>query len=326
VDGGIFLFVLLDIILLGEEVMPLPKSDWIWFNGEFVPWDDAKVHVTSHVLHYGSSVFEGIRAYATPHGPAILGLEAHVRRLFESCRLIRMNLPYTQEQVCEAIKETVRRNGHKSCYIRPLVFRGADSFSLDARSCPTEMVIITFEWGRYLGADAIEKGVDVMVSSWRRIAPNTSPVLAKAGGNYINSQFVAMEAKDYGFVEGIALDIHGFISEGSGENIFLVYRGVIYTPPFSGSILLGITRDFVMQLAKENGYDVREQMIPRDLLYVADEIFFTGTAAEVTPVRSVDNVLVGNGSRGPITQKIQEQFFGIVEGRMPDRFGWLTQI
>jgi branched-chain amino acid aminotransferase len=309
-----------------EEKMPLPKSEWIWFNGEFVPWEKATVHVSAHVLHYGSSVFEGIRAYDTPDGPAVLALDAHVRRLFESCRLTRLSIPYTPEQIREAILELVQRNGHSSCYIRPLVYRGSDSFSLDARSAPTEVAVMTIDFGRYLGSEALENGVDVMVSSWRRIAPNTSPVFSKTGGNYVNSQFIAMEAKDYGFVEGIALDVHGFVSEGSGENVFAVYRGVIYTPSFGSSILMGITRDIVITLAKELGFEVRETMVPRDLLYVADEIFFTGTAAEITPVRSVDHVPVGSGSRGSITKQVQENFFAVVSGQVPDRHGWLTHV
>jgi branched-chain amino acid aminotransferase len=230
------------------------------------------------------------------------------------------------EQMGEAILETVKRNGLQSCYIRPLVFRGSDSFSLDARSCPTEVVIIAFEWGRYLGADAIERGVEVNVSSWRRIAPDTTPMMAKAGGNYLNAQFVAMEAKDYGFVEGIALDIQGYVGEGSGENIFVVHNGRIITPPVGASILMGITREYVITLAKEFGYEVREQLIPRELLYVADEVFFTGTAAEITPIRSVDRIEVGNGTRGPVTKRLQEEFFGIVSGDIPDRHGWMTVV
>ncbi|UCH60864.1 MAG: branched-chain amino acid transaminase [Anaerolineales bacterium] len=304
--------------------MPIPQSDFIWYGGKFVPWDEATIHVTAHVLHYGSSAFEGIRAYDTSKGPAIVGLKEHIRRLFDSCRIIRLEVPFTQEQMIEACIETVRRNGHKSCYIRPLVFRGPDSFSLNARSCPTEVVIITFEWGRYLGAEAIENGVDVMVSSWRRMAPDTFPAMAKGGGNYLNSQYVAMEAADHGYVEGIALDVNGFVSEGSGENIFVVYRGEIYTPPMGASILLGITREFVIALAKEMGYVIREQLFSRELLYVADEVFFTGTAAEITPVRSVDQILIGNGGRGPITQRIQDEYFGIISGLKPDRYGWLT--
>lgn len=306
--------------------MPLPKSKWIWFNGKFVPWDEATVHVSVHALHYGSSVFEGIRAYATPKGPAILGLEAHTRRLVESCRMIRMPVPYTLDELTGAMKEIVRKNEHRACYIRPLVFRGSESFSLDSRNIPVEVTIITIEWGRYLGADAIENGVDVMVSSWRRMAPDTHMTMAKAGGNYINSQMIFIEAKENGFTEGIALDVNGFVSEGSGENIFVVYRGVIYTPPIGASILMGITREYVITLARDMGYEVREAVIPRDMLYAADEIFFCGTAAEVTPVRSVDRISIGNGGRGPITKQIQEAFFGIVSGERPDRHGWLTLV
>ena len=306
--------------------MPLPKSEWIWFDGEYVPWDSATVHVSAHALHYGSSVFEGIRAYSTSSGPAILGLDPHIRRLFDSCRLARIAMPFTPEQIRQGILETVHRNGHESCYIRPLVFRGSDSFSLDGRACPTHAIILTINWGRYLGSDAIENGVDVMISSWRRMTTSTFATMSKSGGNYLNSQFIAMEAKDYGFVEGIALDTTGFVSEGSGENIFVIYRGVIYTPPVASSVLLGITRDFALTLAKDLGYELREQMIPRDMLYVADEIFFTGTAAEITPVRSIDRQQIGDGGRGPVTKRIQDEFFGIVNGVVPDRFGWLTPV
>ncbi len=304
--------------------MPIPKSEFIWFDGQFVPWDAANVHVTAHALHYGSSIFEGIRAYSTPRGPAILGLRPHLQRFFDSAKIMRIHIPFTIEQLEDAILETVRRNRHQGCYIRPLAFRGSETFSLNARACPTHVVIITFEWGRYLGTEAIEKGVDVMVSSWRRMATDTFAPMAKAGGNYVNSQFVAMEAADYGFVEGIALDVNGFVSEGSGENIFVVYRGEIFTPPVAASALMGITRHYAITLAQNMGYRVREENIPREMLYVADEIFFTGTAAEITPVRSVDRVPIGNGGRGPITQRIQEEFFAIVSGEKPDRFGWLT--
>ena len=306
--------------------MPLPKSEWIWFDGQFVPWNEAQVHVTTHALHYGSSVFEGLRAYPTPAGPAVLGLDAHIQRMLESCRVIRLEVPYSAEQLKENICATVARNQHKSCYIRPLIFRGSDTFSLDARSCPTQMAIITFEWGRYLGDEAVEQGVDVMVSSWRRMAPGTFPAMAKVGGNYVNSQLIAMEASDNGYIEGIALDVQGFVSEGSGENVFLVYRGAIYTPPIGASILQGVNRGFAITLAHEFGYEVREQMVPREMLYVAEEIFFTGTAAEITPVRSVDRLPVGSGSRGPITQRLQEEFFALATGRKPDRYGWLTII
>ncbi|MFZ5904463.1 MAG: branched-chain amino acid transaminase [Chloroflexota bacterium] len=306
--------------------MAIPKTEWIWHNGKFVKWDDANVHVTTHALHYGSSVFEGIRAYATSKGTAILGLKQHVQRLFDSCRIVRMELPYTQEQVSSAIVETVRRNGLRACYIRPLAYKGIGTISLDARNVPTELVIFAFEFGRYLGAESIEQGVDVMVSSWRRMAPDTHAAMAKSGGNYVNSQFMAMEANDGKFAEGIALDINGYVSEGSGENIFIVRRGVLYTPPVGASILLGVNRDCVMTIARDLGYEVREQTFPREMLYLADEIFFTGTAVEVTPVRSVDRIKVGNGSRGPITKRIQDQFFGIISGEIPDKYEWMTPV
>jgi branched-chain amino acid aminotransferase len=306
--------------------MAIPKSEWIWHNGQFVKWDDANVHVTTHALHYGSSVFEGIRAYATPKGPAILGLDPHVRRLIESCHIMRMELSYSQEEICSTIIDIVRRNKHESCYIRPLVYKGSGTITLDARSSPTEMVIFTLELGRLLGGNALEQGTDVMVSSWRRMAPSTLATMSKTGGNYINSQFVSMEASDYGFAEGIALDINGYVSEGSGENIFVIRRGVIYTPPVSASILMGVTRDYIITLAREMGYEVLEQTFPREMLYIADEIFFTGTAAEVTPVRSVDKIKIGNGTRGPITKKLQDEFFGITSGQIPDRNGWMTVV
>ncbi len=306
--------------------MAIPKSEWIWHNGTFVKWDDANVHITTHALHYGSSVFEGLRSYRTKSGPAILGLTPHVQRLFDSCRIVRMDLPYTQEQVSSAIIETVRRNGLDACYIRPLAYKGTGTIGLDARSVPTEMAIFAIEFGRYLGEDAIEQGVDVMVSSWRRMAPDTHTAMAKSGGNYVNSQYVAMEATDNGFVEGITLDVNGYVSEGSGENVFVIRRGIIYTPPVGASILLGVNRDYVITIARDLGYEVREQIFPREMLYVADEIFFTGTAVEVSPVRSVDRIKLGNGSRGPITQKIQNQFFGMINGDMPDKYGWMTPV
>jgi len=305
--------------------MAIPHSEWIWHNGQFVKWDDANVHVTAHALHYGSSVFEGLRAYAMPEGAAILGLEPHVRRLFESCHIMRMDLAYTQEEVRAIIVEIVRRNRHLSCYIRPLVYKGSGTIALDARSAPTEMVIFTLEFGTLLGA-ALEEGADVMVSSWRRIAPDTLASMSKTGGNYINSQFVSMEARDHGFSEGIALDINGSVSEGSGENIFVIRRGKIYTPPVGASILMGVTRDYMITMARDMGYEVLEQNFPREMLYVADEIFFTGTAVEVTPVRSVDNIEIGSGTRGPITKRMQDEFFGITSGRIPDRYGWMTVV
>jgi branched-chain amino acid aminotransferase len=271
-------------------------------------------------------VFEGIRAYSTPDGPAILGLEPHVRRLFNSGKIARMDMPYTPEQMTQAMVEIVARNGHQSCYIRPIVFRGSESLSLDGRACPTEVAIFTIEWGRYLGAEATEQGVDVMVSSWRRMAPDTMAALAKIGGQYVGSQLITMEAKDNGFDEGIGLDVNGYVSEGAGENIFLIFGNTIYTPPLAASILGGVTRQFAVELARDLGYEVREQMIAREMLYVADEMFFTGTAAEIAPVRSVDRIPVGKGTRGPVTQRIQADFFDITAGRLPDRFGWLTPV
>ncbi len=305
--------------------MPIPKSEVIWFNGQFVPWDEAKVHVLAHVLHYGSSVFEGIRAYSTPKGPAILGLKPHVDRLYFSAKVMRMEIPYTKDEFCEAIKETIRRNKHKECYIRPLVFRGYEVLGVNPLNCPVESVVATWEWGAYLGPEAIEKGVDVAVSSWRRMAPDAAMAMAKIGGQYTNSQMVVMEARDRGVAEGIVLDVYGYVSEGSGENIFVIYDGVIYTPPLSASILGGITRRFAMTLAQDLGYTVKEQSIPREMLYAADEIFFTGTAAEITPIRSVDNITIGFGSRGPITKRLQDEFFAITRGEK-DPHGWLTYV
>jgi len=304
--------------------MAIPKAEWIWHNGQFVKWDEANVHITTHALHYGSSVFEGLRAYESKNGTAILGLEPHVRRLFDSCRILRMDLSYSPEEVSAAIVETVRRNELKSCYIRPLAYKGSGTIALDARNSPTEFAIIAFDFGRYLGEEGIENGVDVMVSSWRRMAPDTHAGLTKAGGNYVNSGYVTMEAADMGFMEGITLDINGHVSEGSGENVFVVYRGAIYTPPVGASILLGVNRGYVISLAHEMGYEVREETFPREMLYIADEIFFSGTAVEVTPVRSVDRIQIGSGGRGPITKRIQDQFFGIIRGDLPDAHGWMT--
>lgn len=295
----------------------------VWMNGRFVPVEEAKVSVMAHALHYGSSVFEGIRTYATAQGPAVFCLPQHVRRLFDSCKISRMDLPYAPAEITEAIASTVRTNGHESCYIRPIVLRGAGSFSLDPRKSPVEVAIITVEWGRYLGTEGIEQGVDVMVSSWRRAAPDTAAPMGKIGGQYVTSQFIAMEAADGGFSEGIALDSQGFISEGSGENIFVVKDGAVYTPPLSGAILPGVTRTVVMTLCRDMGIEVREEPMLREFLYLADEVFFTGTAAEITPIRSVDRLPVGKG-RGPITKRLQDEFFGITEGRLPDRHGWLT--
>jgi branched-chain amino acid aminotransferase len=306
--------------------MPMPKAEVIWFNGDFVPWDEAKVHVLSHVLHYGSSVFEGIRAYKTPKGTAILGLRPHVDRLFFSAKVMRMTIPYSREEIEEAIKATIRRNKLQACYIRPLVFRGYETLGVFPLNCPVETVIATWEWGAYLGPDALEKGVDVGISSWRRMAPGTAMPMAKIGGQYVNSQMVVMEARARGLAEGIVLDVQGLVSEGSGENIFVVYNDSIYTPPLVASILAGITRRYATTLIKDLGYELQEQNISRDMLYAADEVFFTGTAAEITPIKSIDGLPVGEGVRGPITKQLQDEFFGITRGEKPDRHGWLTPV
>jgi len=306
--------------------MPINKSEYIWFDGEFVPWDQAKVHVLSHALHYGSSVFEGIRCYETPSGPAVFCLESHIKRMVRSCRIYRMEIPYPPERLSQAILDTVAKNNLRSCYIRPLVFRGYDQLGVEPRTCPVQVIIAAWDWGAYLGPEALEQGVDVGVSSWRRMAPDTTPAAAKVGGHYTNSQLIRMEAAEHGYAEGIALDVYGYVSEGSGENVFLVQDGVLYTPPLSASVLGGITRQCVITLARELGYEVREALIPREQLYIADEAFFSGTAAEVTPIRSVDHMVIGPGRRGPITAKLQSEFFKIVSGKVPDRHHWLTPV
>ncbi len=302
------------------------KSDKIWMNGEFVAWDDAKVHVLSHVLHYGSSVFEGIRAYHTKTGPAIFRLPEHVERLFQSAKIYRMKPTFTPEQITRAIIETVAINNLKECYIRPLVYRGYAHVGVNPIGTPVDTMIAAYPWGKYLGDDALTKGVAVKIGTWARMAPNTLPAMAKAGGNYLNSQLLKLEAVEDGYAEAIALDVNGFVSEGTGENMFAVVKGEILTPPFSASILAGITRASVLKLATELGYTVRETVMPRELLYLADELFFTGTAVEITPVTSVDRIVVGDGERGPVTKAIQGAFFDILKGDVPDRHGWLTAV
>lgn len=306
--------------------MAIKPMEFIWFNGQLVPWDAARIHVLAHVVHYGSSFFEGIRCYETPRGPAVFRLTPHMRRLIESARIYRTELPYTLDQLVAAVKETVRANRLRAGYIRPVVYRGYGEIGVNPLNNPVEVAIATIEWGKYLGAEAMEQGVDVCVASWHRFAPNTLPALAKAGGNYLNSQLIKMEAMANGYAEGIALDHQGQVSEGSGENLFLVRDGVVYTPPVSASILSGITRDTVITLLGELGVEVRQQAIPRELLYIADELFFTGTAAEVTPIRSVDRLTVGQGRRGPVTTAVQAAFFGLVEGEREDRYGWLEYV
>jgi branched-chain amino acid aminotransferase len=304
----------------------MAHAKYVWMDGKLVEWDSATVHVQTHALHYGSSIFEGIRAYASATGPQVLFLPEHMRRLYASARMYRMEIPFSVEELTDAVKRTVRQNGHASCYIRPIVFRGDEALGVNPRKCTPHASILTMEWGTYLGPDAIEKGVDAGVSSWRRTVAGVGMPMGKIGGQYVNSQMMVMEATDHNYVEAIALDVNGYVSEGSGENIFVILDGVIYTPPMAGSILLGITRAGVVKLAHSMGYEVREQLIPRELLYIADEVFFTGTAAEVTPVRSVDKVKIGAGTRGPITQRLQGAFFDIANSAAPDQWGWLTPV
>lgn len=304
--------------------MTLPGANYVWLDGQLIPWDQATVHVSAHALHYGSSVFEGIRAYDLPEGPAVFCLEPHLDRFWASAKICRMEIPYTRPEVSQAIFDTISANEQRACYIRPILYRGWGGWHLDGRSCPTHLSIMTVEMGKYLGPDALEKGIDVGVSSWQRMAPNTFPAAAKIGGQYVNSQFVVMEARDHGYTEGIALDVSGYVSEGSGENLFVARHGRLFTPPLGGSILDGITRRCVLTLAEELGLEVREEAIPREWLYVADEAFFCGTAAEITPIRSVDGIVVGDSRRGPITAQVMAAFFDIVEGRVADRRGWLT--
>lgn len=298
----------------------------IWYDGKLVEWADATCHILSHVIHYGSSVFEGIRCYDTKQGPAIFRMHDHIKRLYDSSKIYRIEVPYTMKEFEQAIIETVKVNNLKSCYIRPFIFRGLGSMGVNPLKCAVHCAIAVWSWGKYLGDEAMEKGVSVRISSWHRPAPNTFPTLSKAGGNYLNSQLIKIEAINDGFDEGIALDHYGFVSEGSGENIFLTRNGVIYTPPSSSSILPGITRHCVFTLARDFGIRIHQQVIPREALYIADEVFFSGTAAEITPVTKIDNIVIGDGHRGPITERIQSGFFGIVEGRVPDRHNWFTLV
>ncbi len=303
----------------------IQATEKIWHNGEFIAWNDARVHVMTHALHYGTSVFEGIRCYETAKGSAVFRLSEHIRRMFDSSKIYRMEpLGFSRAQLAQACLDVVTENGLSACYIRPVVFRGYGEVGVLSLKNPIEVYIACWEWGKYLGAEALEQGVDVCISSWTRIAPNTLPAMAKVAANYMNSQLIKMEATLNGYTEGIALDASGYVSEGSGENIFLVRDGRLYTPPMGTSALPGITRHSVITLAADLGYSVTEQVIPREWLYIADELFFTGTAAEVTPIRSVDKIQIGIGKRGPITEKIQSEFLGIIEGRKEDRHGWLT--
>ena len=299
---------------------------FLWFNGRIVPWASATVHVMTHALHYGSSVFEGVRCYATPRGPALFRIGEHLRRFRESARLYRMEIPFDEASLLDACRAAVRENGLQNAYLRPLAWRGAGGLSLSPIRHPVEVMIAALPWGTYLGDDALERGVDVGISSWTRPSPNTVPTGAKAGGNYISSQLIAMEAERLGYAEGIALDSSGTVSEGSGENIFLVRNRTVITPPAASSILPGITRDTLMTLARDGGFAVREERIPREALYAADEVFFTGTAAEVTPVRAVDGLVIGTGRRGPVTTVLQRAFFATVRGESHDERNWLTHV
>ncbi len=308
--------------------MPIPATPYIWFNGKLIPWEKATVHVLAHALHYGSSVFEGVRAYETPRGVAIFRLREHTQRLFDSAKIHRIVLPFQPEQINEACRLTVAANELKhGAYIRPIAFRGYGEIGVAPKiDPPVEVAIAAWEWGKYLGKESEEAGVDVCISSWQRVAPNTIPALAKAGGNYLSSQLISQEAKRLGFAEGIGLAPDGTVSEGAGENLFLVKDGVLYTPGLAHSVLGGITRDSVMRLARERGIEIRESSIPREMLYIADELFFTGTAAEVTPIRSVDRIQIGAGRRGPVTETLQKAFFGLFTGTTPDKWGWLDYV
>jgi branched-chain amino acid aminotransferase len=306
--------------------MPLKPTQKIWRNGRFIPWDQANIHILSHVVSYGSSIFEGIRCYATPAGPAIFRLQEHVRRMLDSLKIYRMETRYSAAELAEAMQELVRVNDLEACYIRPIAIRAYGDIGVNGLNNPIDVYLACWVWGKYLGEEALAEGVDVCVSSWTRIAPNTLPALAKSGANYMNSQLIKMEAITNGYTEGIALDASGYVSEGSGENIFLVRNGRLQTPPLGASVLPGITRDSVLQIAHDLDLPVSESPIPREMLYIADEVFFTGTAAEITPIRSIDRIAIGNGRRGPVTERLQKAFFALIKGTAPDSHGWLTPV
>lgn len=298
----------------------------VWMNGTLVNWADATMHVASHIIHYGSGVFEGARCYNTPRGSACFRLDDHMRRLYDSARIYRMDYGTTRAELTAAVLDTIKANGLAACYIRPLIYRGYNALGVNPLTCPVEALILVWEWGPYLGADALEAGVDVRVSSWTRSAPNTFPTMAKSVANYANSGLIKMEAVVEGYSEGIALNPDGNLSEGSGQNLFLVRNDVIYTPPISASVLPGITRDTIMTLAHDMGFQVKEQDLPREMLYISDEVFFCGTAAEITPIRSVDKIAIGSGKRGPVASALQKAFFDYINGAVPDRHGWLTYV
>jgi branched-chain amino acid aminotransferase len=303
--------------------MAFPGTGKIWMNGKLVEWNDAQIHIASHIIHYGSGVFEGARCYDTVHGPACFRLDAHMRRLLDSARIYRMDPAFDQQTLTEATINLIQVNGFKACYIRPLIYRGYDSLGVNPLPCPIDVAIMLWEWPAYFTKEAIEEGIDVKIATWARNAPNTTPAMAKSVANYANAQLIKLEAIAEGYAEGIALDTQGNLSEGSGQNVFIVRDGVIHTPPIGSSVLSGITRDSVVTIAKDLGFEVREQTLPREMLYIADEVFFVGTAVEVTPIKSVDRVKIGRGRRGPVTEAIQQKFFQIVKGEEPDRYGWL---
>ena len=305
--------------------MPIQKTEKIWHNGKFIPWDDAQIHVMSHVVNYGSSVFEGIRCYALPTGPAIFRAHEHVQRLLDSAKIYRIDVEFTLDDILNGMLELVGDNGVWPCYLRPIILRGYGEAGVNPFNSPTEVYIANYPWGKYLGGES-DPCVDVCVSSWTRIAPNTLPAMAKAGANYMNSQLIKMEAIVNGFAEGIALDVNGYVSEGSGENLFVVRNGVLQTAPLGNSVLPGITRDSVMQIARDLNIPTVQQGMPRELLYISDEVFFTGTAAEITPIRSVDRIQVGSGGVGPVTKALQKEFYAIVRGETSDRHNWLTPV
>jgi branched-chain amino acid aminotransferase len=306
--------------------MAFSNTGKIWMNGTLVNWADATMHVASHVIHYGSGVFEGARCYSTPKGSACFRLDAHMRRLYDSARIYRMDYAVSQDALTTAVLDTIKANGLPACYIRPLIYRGYNALGVNPLPCPVEALILVWEWGAYLGKDALEQGVDVRVSSWTRSAPNTFPSMAKSVANYANSGLIKMEAVLEGYSEGIALNPDGNLSEGSGQNLFIVRDDVLYTPSMSSSVLPGITRDTIMTLAQDLGFQVKEQELPREMLYIADEVFFVGTAAEITPIRSVDKIQIGAGRRGPVTTALQQAFFDYVNGVVPDRHNWLTYV
>lgn len=306
--------------------MAIQATGKIWHNGKLIPWNDAQIHVMSHVINYGSSVFEGIRCYSHADGPAIFRLREHMQRLLDSAKIYRIEPDCSIDQLCQAACDLIGANGVWPCYLRPIIMRGYGEAGVNPFNSPTEIYMVNYPWGKYLGKGDVSEGVDVCVSSWSRIAPNTMPAMSKAGANYMNSQLIKMEAIVNGYVEGIALDVNGYVSEASGANIFVVRKGKLLTPPLGNSVLPGITRDAIITLAQDIGIEVIEQMIPREMLYISDEVFFCGTASEITPIKSIDKIAISHGKTGPVTLALQREFFGIVHGKEKDRHNWFTRV